>query len=137
MKGDAANGTKNDDDVELQQQEWWETLAPPHDAAHDSLAKNNCKQIWRSDEERLTWKKVVSSTESKAVVSSAVLAHAFAILRDACSVMFETLGKEKKERGRKSSTRESQYGLQDPYVTFVDADERIRHGGTKRTGERY
>ena len=112
-------------------------FAPPHDAAHDSLAKNNCKQIWRSDEERLTWKKVVSSTESKAVVSSAVLAHAFAILRDACSVMFETLGKEKKERGRKSSTRESQYGLQDPYVTFVDADERIRHGGTKRTGERY
>ncbi|MNY75394.1 hypothetical protein D3C86_2146550 [compost metagenome] len=51
--------------------------------------------------------------------------------------MFETLEKEKKERVRRPSTRESQYGLQDPYVTFVDADERIRQGGTKRTGARY
>ena len=137
MRDDDANATKKDEAAMLQQQEWWETLAPPRHAAHDSLAKAKCKQIWRSDEERMTWKKVVSSTESKAVESSAVLAHAFAILRAQCNVMFETLEKEKKERVRRPSTRESQYGLQDPYVTFVDADERIRQGGTKRTGARY
>ena len=136
MRDDDANATKKDEAAMLQQQEWWETLAPPRHAAHDSLAKAKCKQIWRSDEERMTWKKVVSSTESKAVESSAVLAHAFAILRAQCNVMFETLEKEKKERVRRPSTRESQYGLQDPYVTFVDADERIRQGGTKRTGAR-
>jgi len=137
MEDDDARPTKTDEVEMPQHQEWWETLAPPRDAAHDSLAKAKCKQIWRSDEERMTWKKVVSSTESKAVQSSAVLAHAFAILRDACSVMFETLEKEKKERVRRPTTRESQYGLQDPYVKFVDADECIRQGGTKRTGERH
>ena len=107
---------------EAEHEEWWETISPPINEGDDSLATKNSKQIWRSDAERQIWKNVVTHIEGGLVESSAVLAHALAILNDSCGRVFEVLEKEKEKLRQQKNTRPRREVLQNPYVYFSDSD---------------